>query len=88
MQRDASGIANVAAPPISRLDLARLAAKTLDADPGQVEPVRLSDLNEPFSRPGSVTLLPSKKLCSYEFQTVHEFLKRLTETATETRNAQ
>jgi dTDP-4-dehydrorhamnose reductase len=87
MQLDASGIANVAAPPISRLDLARLAAKTLGADPGQVEPIRLSDLNEPFSRPDQVTLLPSKKLCGYEFQTVHEFLERQTETAPETRSA-
>ena len=77
MQSGASGIANVAAGPISRLELAHLAAEIVGVDAGLVEPMLMSDLDEPFDRPGPVELIPSPKLEGYEFQDVRTSLLRL-----------
>lgn len=77
MESGASGIANVAASPISRLELAYLAAEVAGVDAKQVEPMLMSDLNEPFARPGPVELIPSPKLEGYEFQDVRTSFLRL-----------
>ncbi len=77
MRGSASTVANVAAGPLSRLDLARMAAQMIGADPGQVEALRMAELNEPFSRPGPVELLPSPKLDGYTFLNVREALAQL-----------
>ncbi|QGY39378.1 sugar nucleotide-binding protein [Pseudodesulfovibrio cashew] len=78
MARNESGIANVAAGPISRLDLALMAAEAAGTDRNQVEPIHVADLKESFSRPGPVELLPSPKLAGYVFQDVRTSLARLT----------
>jgi len=77
MHTGGSGLANVAAGPISRLDLAYLAADMAGADPGLVEPMLMTSLKEPFDRPGPVELIPSPMLGGYEFQDVRISLARL-----------
>lgn len=77
MSMGVSGTANVAAGPISRLDLAVMAAEVAGVEQGQVHPMKMVDLNEPFRRPGPVELLASPKLGAYEFQDVRTSLERL-----------
>ncbi|WP_035236385.1 SDR family oxidoreductase [Desulfobacter vibrioformis] len=77
MTRNASGIANVAAGPISRLDLAHMAADAAGVDHSRVKPMRLASLKEPFFRPGPLELIPSPKLSGYAFRDVAESFHEL-----------
>lgn len=77
MTSGASGIANVAAGPVSRLALATMAAEVAGVDASSVQPMRMADLNEPFARPGPVELVPSPRLGEYKFQDVRASLEHL-----------
>lgn len=78
MTRNAAGIVNVAAGPISRLGLAHMAADVARVTRSRVKSIRLADLREHFSRPSFVELLPSPMLTGYVFQNVRTSFEQLT----------
>jgi hypothetical protein len=63
-----------------------MAAEVAGAEPGLVKPMLMSDLSEPFDRPGPIELVLSPKLKGYEFQDVQtSFLRLVGQSSTDER---
>ena len=79
---DADGVFNLCSPVAwSRLEIARVLAEELGADPGQVEEISLDDLGESYERPKDTSMVPERatEMIAFEPMPLERALARVAE---------